>query len=79
MVTAFSSRTVAEWARQPVAVSLIEQAMVDVVGPEELPPIVDVRAAKRLPELAVLSAFARTGESDVLLAAQAAYGCQDGL
>ncbi|MCU0658781.1 MAG: hypothetical protein MUF64_27040 [Polyangiaceae bacterium] len=50
--------TTAAWAAQPIALGAGEQLSLRVVGPGQLPMLLGASKAKRLPELAVLSAMA---------------------
>jgi hypothetical protein len=56
-------RSVAKWARQPIDLGPGSHFEAIVVGPDALPAIEESEAARRAPELAVLSAMAygRTG------------------
>ncbi len=73
LVVVTVSRSVAEWARQPIRLGPAAghvQAL--VVGPDDVPAIVDPAYASENPELAVLSAIAHGKDPDVDRAATTA-------
>src|SRR5690606_29754166 len=74
-------RSVAEWARTPIELGPGCSFTPLVIGPAQLPTLVDPDAARRSPELAVLSAMAHGRSRDVEQAVQIALaaftGCVD--
>jgi len=72
------SESVADWARTPIDVGPGSRFVPFVVGPMAIPVIRDVEAAKRDPELVVLSAMAHGKEEVGLQIATAALeACRD--
>lgn len=73
------SESVADWARTPIEVGPGSRVVPFVVGPKAVPVIRDVEAAKRDPELAVLSAMAHGKDEVGLQIATAALEACRGL
>jgi hypothetical protein len=72
------SEAVANWARTPIEMGPGSRVVPFVIGPQAVPVVRDIEAAKRDPELAVLSAMAHgkdeTGPQVALAALAAARG-----
>ncbi len=73
------SEAVAEWARTPIVVGPGSVMVPFVVGPKAVPIVRDIEAAKRDPELVVLSAMAHGREEVGLEIATAAFEACRGL
>lgn len=66
---------VASWAAEPITTLQPGSSITSLVlGPRQIPRIVDPSVAHALPELAVLSAMAHGEEADAVPIAQAAFG-----
>lgn len=73
LVVVTTKRPVANWAKSAIVVGPGAHLQPIVIGPHDIPAIEDGAAARKVPELAILSAVAHAKDADPGLAARVAF------